>query len=195
MKPSRWIYLLLVPILLSSGCQTLQQVANLRKLNFALDRVADAELAGIELSGIRSYEDLSASDVARLGVALADGDMPLTFDLFVAAENPEENNVSARMVQMDWTFLMEDNETISGNLEENFVISPGETQDFPVRIELDLVDFFDGNARNLFDLALAAAGSGEPQNVALEAQPTIETELGPIEYPNPITITSRDLGD
>lgn len=176
------------------ACQTLQQVANLRKLDFSLERAADARLAGVELERIRSYEDLTARDVARLSSAAAQGEMPLQFDLYVAAENPEENDVRARLVEMDWTLLLEDRETVGGVVSENMVIDPGQRRSFPVRVELDLVEFFDGSARDLFELAMAAAGRGEPRNVSLRARPTVDTPLGPIQYPEPVTITSRTVG-
>jgi hypothetical protein len=64
-----------------------------------------------------------------------------------------------------------------------------------VIIELDLVDFFDRNLRDLVELALSISGQGgEPKNVSLQATPTIDTPIGEMEYPRPITILSRDVG-
>jgi hypothetical protein len=96
---------------------------------------------------------------------------------------------------MDWTLFLEDRETISGILDQNLVFPPGQTTTFPVTIEVDLVDFFDRNLRDLVELALSVSGQGgEPKNVSLRAIPTIDTPLGEMEYPRPITIVSRDLG-
>jgi len=176
------------------GCQTLREIAALRSVNFAVDRVSNATLAGIDLQRLRSYEDLSAMDVIRIGAAVADRDLPLRFQLHVAAQNPEENNVQARLVRMDWTLLIEDRETISGMTDQTILLPPGETRDVPIGIELDLLEFFDRSARDLVDLALAVAGQGEPQNIKLRATPTIDTPLGPMAYPNPITIVNREVG-
>jgi hypothetical protein len=66
--------------------------------------------------------------------------------------------------------------------------------DIPVRVEMDLWQFFDGHAADLFRIARAAAGSGERARLALRARPTIQTPLGPMQYPNDITIASRTLG-
>jgi hypothetical protein len=47
----------------------------------------------------------------------------------------------------------------------------------------------------MIDLALAVAGAGgEPTRVSLRALPTIQTSIGPIRYPQPIIIVSREIG-
>jgi hypothetical protein len=177
------------------GCQTLREIAALRLVDFAIDNVTDARLAGVQIERLRSYEDLSTTDIFQLGRAVAGQELPFRFNLNIAARNPDENDVQARLVRMDWTLFLEDRETISGILDQNLVFPPGQTTIFPVTIEVDLVDFFDRNLRDLVELALSVSGQGgEPKNVSLRAIPTIDTPLGEMEYPRPITIVSRDLG-
>lgn len=185
-----------VSLLTVAGCQTLQQIANLRNVNFALDRVADARLAGVDIDRIRSYEDLSTQDMLRLGAAVAQKELPLAFALHLNAENPPENEVDARMVRMDWTLLLDDRETISGIFDQNIVLPPGEPTDVPIPMQLDLVEFFNDGARDLIELALAVSGQGgAPKRIKLQATPTIDTVIGPIRYPSPITIVSRTVGE
>lgn len=185
----------LIPAALTQGCQTLREIAALRLVDFAIDNVTDARLAGVRIERIRSYEDLSSTDVFQLGRAIANQELPFRFSLNVAARNPDENEVQARLVKMAWTLFLEDRETISGVLEENYVLPAGETTTIPVAIELDLVDFFDRNLQDLVELALSVSGAdGQPRNVQLRATPTIDTPLGQMEYPRPITIVSRDIG-
>ena len=189
--------LLITAIALSTlpSCKTLQEIANLRDVRFAIDRVTNAELAGVDLGRIRSYEDLTPTDVLRLGRAASRQTMPLAFTLHLAAENPPSNSVAARMVQMDWTLFLEDRETVSGIFNENITLPPGEPADVPISIQLDLVKFFGENLRDLVELALAVSGEGgQPKEIKLEAIPTIETPIGPIRYPQPITIVARELG-
>ena len=188
-------YLALPALLLAGGCATLQQIAALRNVDFALDRVAQVRLAGIDLDRVRSYSDLSVTDVARLTLALSQDELPLDFNLLVEGRNPEENGTDARLVRFDWTLLLEDRETISGVFEDEVVFAPGAPTTFPVRISLDLLEFFEGSARDLGELALNLAGEGgAPKNVALRAVPTIRTALGPIRYPGEITIVSTEVG-
>jgi hypothetical protein len=176
-------------------CATLQQIAALRQVDFSIDRVTEARLAGVSLDRVREPRDLSAIDVASIGAALARGEVPFDFELHLLALNPADNSVAARLIQMDWTLLLEDRETISGSLEREVVMQPGVPQDIPITIRLDLADFFQDNASDLIDLALAASGAGgEPRRIALRATPTVQTAIGPIRYPQPITIVSGEVG-
>lgn len=185
----------LAAVLFLPGCQTLREVASLRKVDFDLDRVSNVRLAGIDVSRIRSYEDLGMMDVARLTAAVATKKLPLDLVVHVRAENPPENRVQARLVRLDWTLFLDDHETVSGIFDEPVAFEPGEARDLPVTVSLDLVQFFDKSARDLVELALALSGQGgAPKRISLKATPTIDTALGPIRYPNPITIVSREVG-
>lgn len=188
------VALLACTLLLLTGCQTLREVANLRDVNFEIDRVAEARLAGVDLETVRSYEDLGAADMIRLSAAIADREVPLSFTLHLNARNPESNTVAARLTEMDWTLLLQDTETISGRFAQEVVIPPGEVKDVPIPVEVELTRFFDDNLRQLVELALAISGDGEPRNVKLKARPTIQTQLGPIQYPRDITIVNEDVG-
>lgn len=185
---------LLLPLALS-GCATLQQMAALRNVDFALDRLSDVELAGIDLSQIRSFSDLGYADAARLTLAVTRNELPLAFQLHLLAENPAENTTTARLVQMDWTLLLQDRETLSGVFDGDVQLPPGQPIDVPIAMSLDLLEFFDGSAQDLLELALSLTGQGgSPKEVSLRATPTINTALGPMRYPRPITIASREVG-
>jgi len=188
--------LVLAPMLLAlPACRQLRQVANLRNIDFAIDDVERAELAGVNLSDIRDPDDVGFGDFGQLGVALAQGELPMSFTLVLGAKNPTENEADARLTRMDWTLLLDDRETISGTFDEQVVLPAGQTRSVPIDIRLDLLEFFERGGPDLLQLALNVAGiGGAPQNVSLRAQPTISTPLGPIEYPNPITIDVGEVG-
>jgi len=178
-----------------SGCQTLREVSNLRKVDFSLDRVSDTRLAGVSLEGIRSYEDIGVGDMLRIGAAYYDGEMPLRFTTHVEARNPSANGQNARLTEMDWRLLLNERETIGGRFDREVVIPPGEPTDIPITMELDLIEFFDGSRRDIVDLALALAGDGDPTTVQLRARPTIQTAIGPIRYPNEILIVNETVDE
>jgi hypothetical protein len=179
---------------LVSSCATLSQVAALRKVDFSLDRMSGATIAGVRLEGKRSYSDLSALEIARLVGAVTAKNVPLVMTVHVRAENPADNRVTARLVQFDWTLYVKDLETVSGRMTQEYLFPPGQATDVPVAVQLDLWHFFGGRAQDLFDLAMSAAGVGGPTNISLKATPTIQTPIGPIRYPTPITIVQRTVG-
>jgi hypothetical protein len=179
----------------ATGCATLQQFAALRNVDFALDRVSDLRLAGIDLESIRSFDDLSVIDAGRLVLAVSRDELPLDFRLHLLAENPADNDTEARLVRMDWTLLLQERETLSGVFEHETLLPPGQPTDVPLSISMNLLEFFEGSAQDLLELALSLADQGgSTKDLALLATPTIQTPLGPMRYPKPITILSREVG-
>jgi hypothetical protein len=178
-----------------SSCATLQQIAALRDVDFSVDRLSGVRLAGVDLARVRSYSQLSVTEAARLAAAVSQRTLPMDFTVHLSALNPEDNSVDARLVRMDWTLLLQDRETLSGTFADETILRRGQPTDVPIDVSLDLLDFFQGSAQDLFDLALSIADpNAPPTEVALRATPTVDTALGPIRYPRPITIVSRDVG-
>ncbi len=177
------------------GCSTVQQLEALRSVDFSLGSLTGVQLAGVDLAGVGSRANLSLSGGARLAAALARGQLPLSFTLHVLAKNPMSNPITARLVRMHWTLLLEDKETVSGQIEQAYELPPGRPTDIPVAVSLDLLEFFQRSGQDLIDLAMNLSGAGgQPKHVALRATPTIDTPLGPITYPHPITLAAGTVG-
>jgi len=190
---------LLIPLLCTlpflSGCATLQQFRALDKVDFSIAGVTRVRLAGVELSDIDTFADLGLVDAARLASAVQQRDLPLAFEIAVLAENPVDNVADARLVGMDWTLLLEERETLSGSVSGETLLRRGQPTTIPIAVSLNLIEFFEGNARDLLELALSFTGAGgAAKQITLRALPVIETPFGPISYPEPITIVSREVG-
>lgn len=180
---------------LLGACATLQQVVALRRVDFSLAGIQEGNLAGVALSRIASYRDLSAIEIGRIAYAFARNDVPLEFRVNVRADNPSYNNVTATMVRLSWTALLDDKETVSGVLDSSFTLPPGQPVTIPLLVRLNMREFFDGPAESLVNIAAGLAGlRSEPTRVSLRATPTIDTPIGPITYPEPITIVNRTVG-
>lgn len=183
--------ILLLGVVLSA-CATLQQIAALRQVRFDLSGVHSGRLAGVDLSRVRSYSDLTTLDIGRVALAVARKDLPFDFVVDVGALNPPENQVTARMVRLAWTLLLNDKETISGVVDTSITMAPGVPTNIPMRMSVNLLQFFDGPAQSMVDLAASIAGvSGDPTRISIRAVPTIDTPIGRIAYPTPITISRR----
>ncbi len=181
-------------VLVAAGCSSLQQLAALRQVGFALAGVSGGRLAGVDIGKIVSGTKLSMLDYGKLTVALARQDVPLDFLVNVEALNPAENKVTAKMIRMGWALYLNDKETINGVVDTAVVMEPGKPVIMPMRMRVNLVQFFNGPAQDMVDLAAAVAGlNPDPTKISLKASPTIETPLGPLAYPNPITIVSRTI--
>jgi hypothetical protein len=178
-----------------SSCATLQQIVALREVDFSVDRLSNVRLAGVDFARVRSYSQLSAVEAARLATAVAQRTLPLDLTIHLSATNPADNSVDARLVRMEWTLLLRERETLSGTLADETLLRRGQATDVPLTVSVDLVDFFQGSAQDLFALAMSIADpNAPPTDVALRATPTVDTAIGPIRYPQPITIVHREVG-
>lgn len=178
-----------------AGCAALQQVLALRQVEFSLDGVRNGRLAGVDISRVRSYRDLSAVDLGRIALALARDDLPLEFQVDVGAANPADNQTAATMTRLAWTLYLNDKETIHGTVDSSVTMPAGAKVVIPIRMRLNVLEYFDGPAEDLVDLVASLAGlEADPTRVTLRAIPTITTPLGDITYPTPITIVNRTIG-
>lgn len=182
---------LILLVFVVGGCATLQQLAALRSVTFAIDSIVGGRLAGVGLSNVATVGDLGTLDAAKIAASVAGGSLPLEFVVNVSAENPADNSSAAEMVRLEWSLLLDDRETIAGIIDDRVLLPPGEPQVIPVAIQLDLMEFFAGAAPELLGLALRFAGAeSDAAEVKLRAVPTVNTPLGPINYPATITIVS-----
>ena len=180
----------LVALLAVTGCATLQELIAVEHLDFRIERLSRVEVGGVELTGLVPPGNVGLVDLAFLTGELAvSREMPLVVTLDVRADNPE-TNTDARLVQMDWTLVLDERETVSGRVTDEIVVPSGAGTTFPVEAELDLLEFFDGGASDLVDLVRSAAGMNDtPPTVALQILPTVRTAFGEIPYDRPFRIT------
>jgi len=172
-----------------AGCAGLRGAIALHQVEFRYERISDPEIAGLPLSRVMRYEALSIVDVGRLALAIAAKDVPLDITVHLEGKNPATNNTTARMMRLDWAYLVDDKSIISGQMAQEFAFPPGEARDVPVGVRFNLAEFFGNDGSVLFDTALILSGQRTTtKKVALRLTPTIETSLGPIRYPAPITI-------
>jgi hypothetical protein len=188
--------------LLSLSCQALQEItqamSNLSRLKFKLTGVREFRLAGVNLSGRSS---LRLSDSPALLSAVSQGKLPASFTLDIAAINPNDGSAgttktAATLAGFAWTLLIDDTPTITGDLDAPLAIpGTGEQVRIPVRMNLDLIQFFENKGvDNLVNLALALGGaSGSPSRLTLRARPTVQTSLGTFRYPDEINIISKEF--
>lgn len=177
-----------------SGCATLSQIVALQNVDFSLDGVSGVALAGVDVTNVRSYSDLSVMDGLALANAVRQGSLLATVEVGVLAYNPPTNS-DARIVEMAWTLWLDETETVSGLITDEIVLPRDVETPFPVVAELDLMEFFDGGVRELYDIATSLAGVGdETTEVSLTALPVVHTALGPIRYDRPIRIVGTTVG-
>lgn len=194
MKNSALMVAGLAMIFLFAGCGVLEQVqqmGNLTRCQFRLASMKDTELAGVNVQNKNKLEDFSFTELTRVGTAYAQGDLPIQFTLNVDVKNPNEN--MAAMNRMAWTLMVDNQETISGLLDQRVQIEANSTSTIPLNMSFDLMDFFDSMGRDsLLNLVLNLAGqSDKPTSLTLKVKPSIDVAGTSINYPGYIDVNTE----
>ncbi|RJP70657.1 MAG: hypothetical protein C4539_05935 [Ignavibacteriales bacterium] len=190
------VLMLLVAI---SGCSVFNAIKNISQLKFKLGTVGNFQLNGINISNKSKLQDFNAGDLLKLTSAFANNKMPVTFTLNVEAFNPNASTSSTAqdivLVSFPWRLLIDDVETITGNIGSPVTVPVSKTIIIPIEAQLDLFRFFgDKGYDKIINLALMLGGSsGSATNIKLVATPTINSVLGRMTYPGELTIISKEF--
>ncbi len=172
-----------------TGCAGVRQLAAIRQVEFSFDRIADPRVAGIRLSDIHSPEDANPLDMGRLALAIATKDVPIDLTVHIIGKNPETNTVTAKLIGLDWSYIVDGRQAVSGKLTEGYQFPPGQPTDMGLQVTFNLVDLFGSNSQDLLVGALVLAGQRTSKHtVTMELTPVIDTSLGPMHYPTPIDL-------
>ncbi len=187
------------------SCAALDEMASaltsLKRLQFRIGGVGDFRLAGIPVSGKTMLRQFSAADALKLIQSFNAKQLAADFVLEVLAVNPNDGTggtarTTSTLTGLESRLLIDGRPTVTGDIAQPVEISgTGQTVTIPIRLSLDLVEFFgDKRYEDLVDLALAiGGGSGDPTRIALDAQPRVTTPLGTLTYPGRITIVSFEF--
>lgn len=176
-------------------------LAQLQRLKFKLGSVEGFSLGGIPLSNKTSLNDFSVQDGLRLAQLFGSKKLPVEFILNVVAINPNDGTAgkvksNATLTGLSARLLIDGQPTVFGEIDSPVEI-PGSGQEtsFPLRLTLDLYEFFGHQGLDkLLSLALAIGGrNGSSSRLALDIQPKVITSLGEIKYPERITIIDKEF--
>lgn len=183
-----------------SGCADIKRIAdsltNVSKLEFSLDGVERLNVEGVDVDKINTLKDIKVMDGVQIANAYRNGHLNTSFIINVLAENPngtqkDQKNLPATIENLEWDLYIDNVKTISGGLANPVKVpGGGATEIIPLRIQLDLMEYFENQGyEKLIDLALRIGGMRkEPSVLRLSAKPTVSTSIGPISYPGRINI-------
>jgi len=185
----------LVVSAMGAGCGTMRGINALRDVDFQVDRVNDVRVAGMRIDGRHGEAEVAPAETAMFAAAALSGHLPLECEVVVRATNPPSNPVSAELVRMDWTLLLDGRKTVGGRVARPYTIPPGESADVPVHVAVDLFEVLGRQMPTLLRLAAALAGDGRsPVDAQLRLNPYLETPLGAMRFPHAITVPLESVG-
>jgi LEA14-like dessication related protein len=172
-----------------ASCKTLMSYTNILKCEFRKESLKNPRLAGIEVSEIRQFSDLSFMQAGKLTTGYLSGNVPLDFTLNMEAKNP--NTTPARMAQFDWIVKIDEVQIATGTNRSEYVIPAYDgTETIPLQISVNLLDVVNKDSKDaLFNFALNLAdASDRPTRVSLQIRPTVYVSNIPVTYPGYINL-------
>lgn len=194
-------YLLIPLLIFLFGCSVQQTISNISRLKFQIKSVTDFSLNGVNISHKDKLTDYSPTDLLRLAPIFTSGKMPVTFNLNILVKNPNDGTggyppTDVMIKSFPWELYINDEKTVSGNIGSELRIPGiGEESIVPMKINLDLMEFFGSDQMNeLLQRALEFGGDkGSTSNIKLVATPVLGTSFGDISYTLPITIVDYEF--
>ncbi len=194
----KMLLFLLLTAFLNISCSVYQSLVNIGRLKFKLGTVNGFNINGVQISNKARLSDFTPQEILTISSAIAGGKLPVSFILNVETTNPNDgtggySRTNATIKSFPWRLLIDDKETISGNIASPFTVpGTGESVYLPLQINFDLLSFIkDRNYQSIINLALAIGGQqGSSANLAIYSRPTVSTGLGDIGYPDEIKIIS-----
>jgi hypothetical protein len=190
---------------LLQSCATLEQfvsaLSNLKRLQFRLADVTNFSVLGITFGGKSSLLDFNVMDGVKLVQGFSAKRLPAEFVINIEAVNPNDGKggspqTVSTLTGLESRLLIDGTPTVVGNIDKAIEIpGTGQSSIIPIRMSIDLYEFFANKGYDgLLNVALGLGGANrDTARIALDAQPTVTTPLGPIVYPGRITIISKEF--
>ncbi len=173
--------------LIMVSCSVMKQANEMKtfaKCEFRLKNIEDLTLAGVDISGVDQFSDLSFPEASSISMEAMKGDLPLYFVLNVEVRNP--NAEKASMNRFLWDLFIDDILITKGKVIEDIKVPPdGGIAVLPIAIKVDLFDALTGESADaVLNFAMNLSGQGgAPSRVKLRAKPTIYVAMTQVKYP------------
>jgi hypothetical protein len=203
MKKSLSIIILLSLVISGIQCSVYESFTNISRLQFKVGQVDGFQINGVSISNKSKLSDFNALDLLNISSSFAQGTLPASFVLNVEAKNPNDGTggypkSDATLQGFKWRLFLDDKETVSGDIDKPVTVpGTGEIATIPIRINLDLLKFFnDKGYESIINLALALGGNqGSSSKVSLYATPTVSSPFGNIKYPGELKLVDTQFSN
>ena len=183
------IIAVLLSLAVLGSCKTLMSYTSILNCDFRMESLKNPTVAGMNVSSIKSFSDLSFLQAGKITTAYLSGNIPLDFTLNIEAKNP--NTTEARMAQFEWIVNIDDIQIATGTNRSEYVIPGNEGNTIiSLKISVNLLDVINKDSKDAlvnFGLNLADA-SDKPTRVKLQIKPTVYVGSIPVSYPSYIIL-------
>ena len=174
-----------------ASCEVLTQMAqmaNFANCKFNFNSVDHIQMLGVNLSKGMSKSDPNAVQLLSLANAIANRELPVTFNVNLGVNNP--NSIPASMSKMDYIISLNGKQIVSTTLNKSINVPANSNSSVSIPITTDLFQLFSGESADaIVNLAFKLAGaSSDPINIGLKVKPYITINNQQLAYPDFISM-------
>ena len=164
------------------------QMANFANCKFNFNSVDQIQMLGVNLSKGMSKSDFNAVQLISLANAIANRELPVTFNVNLGVNNP--NSIAASMSKMDYIITLNGKQVVSTTLNKSINVPANSNSSVSIPITTDLFQLFSGESADaIVNLAFKLAGaSSDPVNVGIKVKPYITINNQQLAYPDFISM-------
>jgi hypothetical protein len=179
-------FLAIVFIILScNSCEQLKGLQNMTKCEFRLKSIDILSIDNVDVSRVKTINDLDALTITRLGASLLSGKMPLTYRANIEAKNP--NSQRAAISKFALHILFNNVDLVQTEVNKNVEVLPAQTTLIPIEMTSDIGQIVKGeNIKNV--LGLIFPGSDSPAVFIIKLKPSVIVGPVTLNYPGYITL-------
>ena len=198
--------LLTATIVVFSSCSSIKSItealSTLQRCEFRMSGIREAKLAGVPIGDKRSIGDFRPfSDGITLLQAYRNNQFDLELVADVEVRNPNTGNNGTRKTDavishIDARLLIDEKQTAVADIVNPLTVpSTGESVIVPVRVRIDVLAFYrEKGYDDVLSFLLGIAGAeAKKGRIALDIQPTVETPLGRMKYPQRIRLIDKEF--
>ncbi|MEI7662107.1 MAG: LEA type 2 family protein [Bacteroidota bacterium] len=171
-----------------------REASRFSRCGFRIVAAEHVTLAGVQFEDIKSVNDLNILDVARVMTGLAAPVLPLTLQLDILGNNPNDRDVG--LERLEWILYIDDILMTTGILDQPMTIDAKSTRRIFVPVTVDLKKALSGKAGDVMvNFCMNLAGGGKtPTRFKIKLKPTMVISGEKITYPGFITVNTEFTG-
>ncbi len=172
---------------LFSGCQSIRELNALSKCQFRNKDFAKMEIAGVNILGVTSWQNMDLIKTSELTYRVAQQDqIPFTTTFNIEVKN--DHDKMAALEQMDWILEVDNKDVINGTSTQRFEVPPLGTNILPITTTFDVKKILNKSTLdNIF--ALLQGNNEEDARIRLKIKPRFRIAGIRVGYPGYIKIS------
>jgi hypothetical protein len=169
-------------------CSSLLQIEKLKNCEFRLERIEGMNIDGININSVHSFNDLGIINATRILQDLSKGSLPSEFKIMISVSNP--NKSVAAMEKFEYIVMLDENEVVTGSLNDRIEIPANKSIEFPLSARADISKLLKQNSiAALMELANSLSKENTiEKRVRIKVKPNIRIGKKLLKYPGFIEI-------